>query len=305
MGNTQSVPPEEERFRDELPRAVYWNGEFVEPWEPYSTNKNFGDVAKFLTESAKTKNRQVPQVPQEEPNLNLIHNFNGDGLMVTWIGHSTILVQMDGVTFLTDPIWSTRCSPIQHVGHKRFQPPAIQIKDLPKIDFAVISHNHYDHLDFLTIQQLVNIVEKWYVPLRLKTWFEVNLRITNVEELDWWDETNFRDVKLVCTPARHWSSRTHLDRNHTLWCSWTFVGPNNRFFFNGDTAYCDVFKIIGQRYGPFDLAAIPIGAYAPRWFMQTQHIDPAEAVKIHIDLQAKKIIWNSLGNFRISFRRMG
>jgi len=302
MGNNSSVPPPEElRFRDGLPRAVFWNGEFVEPWEPYSTNKTLKEIGEFKRESRRVSRPTNVVVPQEPANLELIRNFNGEGLMATWIGHATLLVQMDGVTFLTDPVWSDRCSPLSSIGPMRYVPPAIAIEDLPNIDFIVISHNHYDHLDLATVKRFGNRV-KWYVPLGLKEWFK-DCRITNVEELDWWQEINFQNIRVICTPAKHWSSRGPTDRNKTLWCSWSFVGPSNRFFFNGDTAYCDVYKLVGSMYGPFDLAAIPIGAYEPKWFMQQHHVDPEQAVQIHIDLNSKRSIAIHWGTFPLALEQ--
>jgi len=213
------------------------------------------------------------------PNLSKISQFDGNGLLASWIGHSTALIQSDGLNFLTDPIWSQICSPISFLGPKRSAKPAIQIHELPKIDFIVISHNHYDHLDYKTVQKFGDSVT-WFIPLGLADWFK-DCNINNIVEMDWWEEASFKNFKIVCTPAKHWSCRTIFDRNKSLWCSWTILGPNHRFFFTGDTGYCPVFKDIGNMYGPFDLAAIPIGAYAPRNILRGIHINPVEAVQVN------------------------
>ena len=193
------------------------------------------------------------------------------GVVVTWLGHATTLVQLDGVNILTDPVFSTHCGPLQNawVSHKRFRPAPCKVDELPQIHAVVISHSHYDHLDYQSVKDLNwrfrdNL--HWFVPLKLKPWFE-SMDCQNVHELDWWDEKNLPshpDVKIVCTPAQHWSARTPRDQNQTLWGGWCVIGPRHRFYFAGDTGYCEAFRQIGQKYGPFDLAAIPIGAYLPR-----------------------------------------
>lgn len=235
-----------------------------------------------------------PLVP---PNYAALSNPPGNAVQVTWLGHASCLVQMEGINFLTDPIFSQRCSPVQWFGTKRVVQPALKLDDpkLPHIDFVVISHNHYDHLDYNSVRQLhkrYGDALAWYVPLGLAAWFKA-INIANVHEMSWWDEMQHPQscVTLACVPAQHWSSRQgNRDKNKSLWCGWAVLGSAQKFWFAGDTGYCDTFKEIGQQYGPFDLSAIPIGAYKPRWFMKTQHVEPVEAIQIHQDARSKRSI---------------
>lgn len=229
----------------------------------------------------------------------------GTGMRVTWLGHASVLVEMDELVFLTDPIFSQRASPVQLMGPKRFRPPPCTVDQLPKIDAVVISHTHYDHLDYNTVKSLnerFGSELRWFVPLGLLDWMQ-RCGCENVIELDWWEENcvpGHDAVTFVFTPSQHWCKRTVTDDNKVLWGSWSVLGPWNRFFFAGDTGYCVAFEQIGKRFGPFDLAAIPIGAYEPRWFMKHQHVDPEEAVRIHIDVQAKKSVAIHWGTFALA-----
>ncbi|KAF0029709.1 hypothetical protein F2P81_018814 [Scophthalmus maximus] len=230
---------------------------------------------------------------------------SGPGLRVTWLGHATVLVEIDGLNILTDPIFSQRASPLQFMGPKRYRGPPCTVEQLPRIDAVVISHSHYDHLDVGSVASLnarFGGELRWFVPLGLMDWL-ARMDCENVMELDWWEENcvpGHDDITFVCTPSQHWSKRTALDDNKSLWGSWTVLGPEHRFFFAGDTGYCSSFLEIGRRFGPFDLAAIPIGAYLPRDVMQGQHVDPAEAVQIHQDLQAKQSVAIHWGTFALA-----
>lgn len=192
------------------------------------------------------------------------------GLRVTWLGHATVMVEMDELVFLTDPIFSSRASPLQHMGPKRFRHPPCTISELPPIDAVLISHNHYDHLDYnsvVALNERFGNELRWFVPLGLLDWMQ-KCGCENVIELDWWEENcvpGHDKVTFVFTPSQHWCKRTLMDDNKVLWGSWSVLGPWNRFFFAGDTGYCPAFEEIGKRFGPFDLAAIPIGAYEPRY----------------------------------------
>jgi N-acyl-phosphatidylethanolamine-hydrolysing phospholipase D len=225
---------------------------------------------------------------------------HGDGSSrLTWIGHSTVLIQSSGINILSDPILSERASPVSFAGPKRYTPPALQLHELPDIDFVVISHNHYDHLDRSTVEALGNSVQ-WLVPLGLASWFH-ELGIERVRELDWWEELRFGKVTFVATPSQHWSSRGLFDKNETLWASWVIMVGDERYWFGGDTGYNPHdFNEIGQRYGPFDLAVIPIGAYEPRWFMKQMHVNPQEAVKIHQDIRSMFSVPVHWGTFKLS-----
>jgi L-ascorbate metabolism protein UlaG (beta-lactamase superfamily) len=221
---------------------------------------------------------------------------------VTWIGHATLLVRLGGLNVLTDPHFSGRASPVAFAGPKRYQPPGVALDDLPQIHAVVISHSHYDHLDVDSVRQLharSGGALRFFVPLGLKPWF-AELGIDNVTELDWWEHVELGGVRFTLTPAQHWSARGLFDRNRTLWGGWAILASDFNFYFAGDTGYSADFGEIGRRLGPFDLAAIPIGAYEPRWFMRIQHVDPAEALRIHQDLGARQSLGVHWGTFEMS-----
>ena len=230
-------------------------------------------------------------------------NFLKDNLDIptlTWIGHSTLLIQYKGINILTDPHLTQRASPISFAGPKRYTSPGLSLDDLPIIDLILISHNHYDHLDELTIKTITknqpDKPPKIFVPLKLKQWF-LNLGITNITELDWQESIKFGAWQVHAVPVQHWSARTPFDRNKTLWAGWVLETEGFRFFFAGDTGYSKDFKNLGEKFGQFDLAAIPIGAYEPRWFMKDAHVNPEEAVMIHQDINTRYSVGIHWGTF--------
>jgi N-acyl-phosphatidylethanolamine-hydrolysing phospholipase D len=220
---------------------------------------------------------------------------------VTWVGHSTILVQMDGVSFLTDPQWSERASPFSFAGPRRVVPPGLRFEDLPPIDFVVVSHDHYDHLDAPTVKRLWAVHRPhFFVPLGLRAWF-AELGIDGVDELDWWESRTIKGLTVVCLPTQHWSARTLWDQNERLWASWAVLGRERRFYFGGDTGYyAPIFQEIGRRLGPFDLGAIPIGAYMPRAMMQFSHVTPEEALQVFEDIGARRLMAIHWGTFNLA-----
>jgi len=208
-------------------------------------------------------------------------------LAVTWLGHATALVEIDGYRLLTDPVWSQRCSPSRAVGPQRMHPPPLSLESLPALDAVVISHDHYDHLDMQTVRTLARTQRAPFItPLgvgaHLREWGIPSERII---ELDWNTDTSIGDLRLVCTPARHFSGR-FLSRNNTLWASWAVLGPSHRAYFGGDTGYTRSFADIGAEHGPFDLTLLPIGAYNKSW--PDIHMNPEEAVQAHRDLNSDR-----------------
>jgi L-ascorbate metabolism protein UlaG (beta-lactamase superfamily) len=204
-------------------------------------------------------------------------------LAVTWFGHSTALVEIDGYRVLTDPVFSDRCSPSRTVGPERMHRPPIPLESLPALDAIVISHDHYDHLDIDTVLALTRTQRApFFVPLgvgaHLRCWGIPDRRIV---ELDWGQSGSVDDLTLVCTPARHFSGR-FVSRNTTLWASWVMTGPQHRAYFAGDTGYTKSFAGIGAEHGPFDLTLLPVGAYNPLW--RDIHMNPEEAVRAHLDI---------------------
>jgi L-ascorbate metabolism protein UlaG (beta-lactamase superfamily) len=204
------------------------------------------------------------------------------GLRITWLGHSTLLIEMDGLRLLVDPVWGERTSPFTWLGPRRFYAPPLALSDLPPLDAVLISHDHYDHLDYPTIQYLRTLHVPFFVPLgvgaHLSYWGIGNERII---ELDWWDEHSLGPVRLVATPARHFSGRSLLlrDRDATLWSGWALLGPQHRVYYSGDTAMFPGFAEIGERFGPFDVTLIEAGAYDARW--ADVHLGPEQAVLAH------------------------
>ncbi|WP_245200074.1 MBL fold metallo-hydrolase [Herbaspirillum sp. LeCh32-8] len=256
------------------------------------------------------------QFPVVKPDLAWLKG-NRKSPSVTWIGHATALLQIGGKNVLTDPMFSERASPFSFIGPKRKVALPVQIGELPHIDVVVISHNHYDHLDRASVEQL-NLQPGgpplFLVPLGLREWFN-DIGITNVREMDWWDKLSMNSLDIYFVPAAHWSARGLLDRSETLWGGWVFrnlkmpattetaaseQSDAYSVYFAGDTGYSKDFRDIGERFGRFDLALIPIGAYAPRWFMQNQHVDPAQAVQIHEDVRAKRSIGVHWGTFELA-----
>jgi L-ascorbate metabolism protein UlaG (beta-lactamase superfamily) len=204
-------------------------------------------------------------------------------LAVTWYGHSSAVIEVDGYRVLADPVWSERCSPSHAVGPQRLHPVPAPLDALPAIDAVIISHDHYDHLDIDTVKQLSRSQRAvFFVPLgvgaHLREWGVPEKRIV---ELDWGETGRLGELQLVCTPARHFSGR-FLARNTTLWSSWAIVGPRHRAFFGGDTGYTSSFADIGADHGPFDLTLMPVGAYHPGW--PDIHMNPEEAIRAHQDV---------------------
>jgi L-ascorbate metabolism protein UlaG (beta-lactamase superfamily) len=238
----------------------------------------------------------APTVP-----VNLEAVQNPRGLMLTWLGHSAMLVQMDGVNVLTDPALSERVSPLSFAGPKRFGKLPMEIEQLPALDVVVISHGHYDHLDLASLKKIYDLNggrTQFLVPLGNKSLLESE-GIKNVHEFDWWQTAKIGALQFTFTPAQHWSARSLFDQNLTLWGGWMMKG-SRQILLTGDTGYSKDFQDIYQRLGAVDVALIPIGAYSPRWFMKQQHIDTTEAVQIHQDLHAKMSLPVHWGTFKLS-----
>ena len=220
---------------------------------------------------------------------------------LTWAGHATFLLRVGGMTVLTDPHFSMRASPFSFAGPRRGTPPAPRMGDLPKIDAAVISHNHYDHLDSESVRGLIarNPEIRFFCPLRLGDFLRAR-GAAHVREMDWGESAEHGGARFSAEPCQHWSSRLPWDRNQTLWASWVLEFPDFRFLFIGDTGYSPDFAALGEKYGGFDWAAIPIGAYEPRWFMRQAHVSPEESVKIFADLKTRNAVAAHWGTFQLT-----
>ena len=223
------------------------------------------------------------------------------GIRISWLGHSTFLLQGKSVNILTDPAFGNRVSPLSFAGPKRYTRHVVDYANLPPIDVVVISHNHYDHLDLVAIKHLGD-GPRYLVPLGLKPWF-VRHGITpgRILELDWWDSTTAAGLTFQAMPSQHWSARGLTDRFATLWASWLIHLDGRAIWFAGDTGYNPVqFREIGQTANRIDIALIPIGGYAPRWFMGPYHVNPEEAIRIHADVRARQSIGMHWGTYPLT-----
>ncbi|KHD87619.1 MAG: beta-lactamase [Bdellovibrio sp. ArHS] len=271
---------------DNSPKASFWKWQ----WER-------------LTSKAPTEPPFQPEVLKTDT---AYLRRNRTDSTLTWIGHATALLQMEGLNILIDPVFSDRVSPLSFLGPKRQVALPFPIAELPPLDVVVISHGHYDHLDLATVKTLAKQNDKallFLVPLGL----EALLRsegIANVKELDWWQNVKIKNVTVTFTPAQHWSQRSLWDGNKTLWGGWYLQGPSLKVLYSGDTGYSKDFLDIYNRFGAMDISLIPVGAYEPKWFMGKQHVDPEGAAQIHLDLRSKLSIGVHWGTFRLSDEAM-
>lgn len=284
-----------------------------------ATDKSRSEFLRWQWERARAGLPKPPEklTPVVAPDMKFVSANKGASQepAITWIGHATMLVQMGGLNILTDPMFSDRASPVQFAGPQRYQPPGISLTDLPHIDVVLLSHNHYDHLDTNSVKALnaqAGGAPLFIVPLGVKKWFSAE-GITNVQQLDWWDKTTVKttagQVEVHFTPVQHWSARSLGDRRATLWGGFAVFAPDFHLYFSGDTGYSKDFIDTRERFAPmqtdalgggFDMALIAVGAYEPRWFMKEQHVNPEEAVQIHLDLKAKRSVGVHWGTFDLT-----
>ncbi|NWA01681.1 MBL fold metallo-hydrolase [Pseudomonas gingeri] len=216
------------------------------------------------------------------------------------LGHSTLLLKLHGKFWLTDPVFVERASPVQWAGPKRFHQPPISLEELPPIEAVILSHNHYDHLDYKTVLQLAEKTEHFLAPLgvgdQLVKW---GIPAGKVQQLDWWEETTVDGIRFAATPSQHFSGRTLFDNNQTLWASWVMIVDDVRIFFSGDSGYFDGFKQIGEHYGPFDLTLMETGAYNVDW--PHVHMQPEQSLQAHLDLKGRWLLPIHNGTFDLAF----
>ena len=215
------------------------------------------------------------------------------------LGHSTLLMKLAGEFWLTDPVFSERASPVQWAGPKRFHAPPISIAELPPIKGVILSHDHYDHLDYAAVLELAPKVDMFITPLgvgdRLIAW---GIPAAKVRQLDWWQQTALAGVRFVAAPAQHFSGRSLSDSGSTLWASWVILAGDLRLFFSGDTGYHADFKTIGERFGPFDVTLMETGAYDAQW--PDVHMQPEETLQAHLDLQGRWLMPVHNGTFDLA-----
>jgi L-ascorbate metabolism protein UlaG (beta-lactamase superfamily) len=281
------------------------NGQKFVNAHPVSMSFGFSDITHMLYQWFFAKQARVPKgvIPTVQLNAASFDNPPESGLRVTWLGHSTAIIEIDGVTILTDPVWKERSSPSSIVGPKRFFPVPIKIEDLPPIDAVLISHDHFDHLDMHTVQKLAELGIPLYVPLgvgaHLEKWGISENKFT---ELDWWDSVSVgeRQIQLIATPARHFSGRGLFNGSDpTLWITFVIVGPDHCVFFCGDTGVYPELTDIGEKYGPFDITLMKIGAYGDKW--PDIHLTPEQAVHVHLALRGELLLPIHWGTFNLAF----
>ena len=249
-----------------------------------ASDKTFSDMLKWIRSDIEPEITKI-ELSSEWQKLNLSEDDN----YAVWIGHSTFLIKKNGVTILTDPIFSKRASPFRNIGPKRLIPPAIPLDAIPNIDIVTVSHNHYDHLD---IHSLKKISKKHPEAIFLVPAGDEKLlkrkKIKNVYDFDWWDSIEHKGFVITFTPVQHWSKRSLFDRNKSLWGGWYFDHKDYSLYHAGDTGYSKDFIDTKIKLGSPKYAFIPIGAYDPEWFMAESHVNPEDAVQIMLDLEAEK-----------------
>jgi L-ascorbate metabolism protein UlaG (beta-lactamase superfamily) len=254
----------------------------------------FSAVPRMLLERRTPWPACIDEPPRQPPGL------DGAAAMVTFIGHATFLIQTSAGNILTDPMYSRRAGPFNLLGPRRVRRPAVRFDDLPPISMVLLSHNHYDHCDLPTLGRLARRFDPVVVTPLGNAALVRSAGIRRVEELDWWEEAKTSALPIVLTPARHFSARTPLDRNRALWGGFMLAPRGTKIYFAGDTAYAPFFRDVRQRLGASDLALLPIGAYEPRWFMKSVHMNPAEAVQAHLDLEAAESVGMHFGTFQMT-----
>jgi N-acyl-phosphatidylethanolamine-hydrolysing phospholipase D len=270
------------------------DGRFAHPWPVAGeANRGFGALLRWQAQRLRSGRSATPEAHEfhrARPAIALPRAAPGEARL-TWVGHATFLVQIDGMNILTDPVWSRRASPLQWAGPTRITEPGIPLDVLPPIDAVFLSHDHYDHLDVPTVRALHarhGDTVSWITPLGYAAWLR-RLGIRNVTELDWWEhaaihmEAGVLNVRAL--PAQHWTRRTPLDERRRLWASFSLrAGDGPAIYFCGDSGYFAGFREIAEAEGPFAACMLPIGAYDPRWFMKPAHMSPEEAVRAYLDL---------------------
>lgn len=291
VGCAFGAPRYDGRVSDHFDGRRFFNPHATPPHGPRG-------LLKWMTQ----RNRGPWSAPTETaPGQPPPRRVEGGAVRVTFVGHSTLLVQMDGLNLLTDPIWSERASPVTFAGPRRVRPPGVRFEDLPPIDVVLVSHNHYDHLDLRTLRRLAaEHRPRFVVPLGNAAVL-ARAGLPGAVELDWWQDAPLAPgVRVVAAPAQHFSNRGPFDAGNTLWASFVIEGPSGRVFFGGDTGYGAHFREIAGRLGAPRVAILPIGAFRPRWFMESVHMSPQEAVAAARELGAGTSVAMHFGTFPLA-----
>jgi L-ascorbate metabolism protein UlaG (beta-lactamase superfamily) len=267
----------------------------VDPQVKQDMSKLGGIIKRYIFE--KRIDPEPTKVPLSQIDMKVLEDDSKNA--VYRLGHSSVLLKLNNQVWLSDPVFSERASPVQWMGPKRFHPVPLEFEQLKSIKGVIISHDHYDHLDKNTIQLLSDRVEHFIVPLGVdKHLLEWGIPKEKIHALDWWQEVTIDGVKLVATPAQHFSGRGVFDGNETLWASWVIKTSQHTLFFSGDSGYFDGFKLIGERYGPFDLTMMETGAYDKDW--ADIHMLPEQTVQAHLDLNGRVLMPVHNGTFDLA-----
>jgi L-ascorbate metabolism protein UlaG (beta-lactamase superfamily) len=290
MGQSSS----EDRSSSPLTIPHRCNGRFFNPGVP---EHGFREFLKWIsTRGPGHWPHWIPSEPGPKP----AERVPGSALRVTFINHSTVLLQTEGLNLLTDPVWSRRVSPVSFAGPRRHRDPGLRFEDLPPIDAVLLSHDHYDHLDVPSLKRLAREHQPAvFCPLGVAGLVR-RCGLSEVRELDWGHSMGWRNCRIHCVRAQHFSGRTPFRRNRTLWCGWVIEGSAGNVYIAGDSGFGDFFAEIGRRFSPIRLALLPIGAYEPEWFMGPIHMTPEQAVEARAQLNAANAVAIHYGTFPLA-----
>lgn len=291
-----------ERLERMRSSSYYANGKFINSVPTVQGLKDWKDIPSVMYKFIKKESNQMPdwEIPVNKIDSISITKTPDSLTRLTWFGHSAFLLEMDGKKILIDPMLGDVPSPVSFMANKRFNSDLpIAIEKLPKIDAIIISHDHYDHLDYGSITALKDKTDQFFVPLgvgaHLEGW---EVPASSITELEWWESAKLDNISLTAAPARHFSGRGLGDANSTLWASWVIKGKKDNIFFSGDSGYFDGFKEIGDRFGPFDIAMVECGQYNDMW--ADIHMIPEESAQVGLDVRAKTIMPIHWGAFKLS-----
>ena len=284
---------------DKYNSAHYEDGKFKNEYLDYENN--FSKLASITWDFIFNKSKE--SVPKEELPIESLTKKDIENLedySVVRFGHSTLFFKLENKLILTDPVFGLRASPFSFIGPKRFHKSPIDIEELPDIDIVLISHDHYDHLDEYSIKKLKDKVGKFYVPMGVSARLQkYGIDKEKIVELDWWKDSMEKNIRLICTPAQHFSGRGLFDKDSTLWASWVIETPKAKLYFGGDSGYFEGFKEIAWNYGPFDMTFLEVGAYNEKW--KEIHMLPKEGIQAHIDLKGEVLFPIHNGTFDLAF----
>ncbi len=290
--------PSKERLEKLAVNSIYSGGKFSNAEnKPVILPKSYGKMIK--QQFGKNPNR-LPDIPLPSSLPHFGNDTLSDDLSLIWLGHSTLLIRMSGTTIITDPVFSKRASPVSFIGPKQFPTTqTITVDDLPAIDIVLISHDHFDHLDYHTIKQIQAGVKRFIVPLGIRDHLmKWGVPSEKIVESDWWDHNEVSGLQFICTPAQHFSGRRKQD-NKTLWSSWIIRQAEKSVFYCGDSGYGNHFKEIGEKYGPFTITLMESGAYGKYW--PYIHMLPEETVQAHIDLKGEVLLPIHWSKYNLAF----